>query len=416
MTAAYELRQAGYQCSVLEARERAGGRNWTLRSGDTIDELGHPSQQCQFTQGQYFNPGPARIPSHHQALLGYCKRFGVSLEVFVNANRSTFFHDQRGFDAQPVQARRVHHDAAGHIAELLAKAVKRDALDEDLSPQDKSRILGFLRGFGDLDHNLSYQGSSRAGYESSPGAGPATGVVRKPLDLSALLDSTFWHWHLHFEKTFEQQATMFQPVGGMDRIGAAFEKQVGDLIRFNSELREIHQTEQAVQVSYVDRASGRSQQVSAQYCICTIPLRVLSRVTTNFTPVFEQAIKESIYSPTCKLAWQAKRRFWEEDHAIYGGISWTNREVTQIWYPSTGYHASDGVLVGAYNFYPESIGFGRTSPGIRDQAARKSLQFIHPGKDHLLEHPIWWRGKTSPTQKEVGFIGMTAAAVSCIHC
>ena len=388
MTAAYELRQAGYQCIVLEARDRAGGRNWTLRASASVDELSHPTQQCLFDPGQYFNPGPARIPGHHQALLGYCKRFGVALEVFVNANRNTFFHDQTMFDGHPVEARRVHHDTTGHVAELLAKAVNRDALDEDLNADDKTKILEFLRALGDLDADLSYRGSTRAGYVSLPGAGPSAGVVGKPLALSALLDSSFWHWHLHFEKTFEQQATMLHPVGGMDRISAAFEKRLEDVIRFNTEVREIRHTEQAVTVTYVDRISGQTRQLSAAYCICTIPLSVLSRVTTNFSPAFSQAIKTSKYAPTCKLAWQAKRRFWEEDQAIYGGISWTNREVTQIWYPSCGYNRADGVLIGAYNFYPESIGFGLTSPQIRDTVARKSLRLIHPGVDSLLEHPI----------------------------
>src|ERR1035441_6097419 len=34
MTAALELRKAGYDVRVLEFSSRAGGRNWTLRGGD----------------------------------------------------------------------------------------------------------------------------------------------------------------------------------------------------------------------------------------------------------------------------------------------------------------------------------------------------------------------------------------------
>lgn len=45
MTAAYELSKAGYECTLLEARDRAGGRCWTIRSGDTINEL-DSSQSC----------------------------------------------------------------------------------------------------------------------------------------------------------------------------------------------------------------------------------------------------------------------------------------------------------------------------------------------------------------------------------
>ncbi|MGB6158620.1 MAG: FAD-dependent oxidoreductase, partial [Acidobacteriaceae bacterium] len=37
LVAAYELGKAGYRCTVLEARERCGGRNWTIRGGSNVD-------------------------------------------------------------------------------------------------------------------------------------------------------------------------------------------------------------------------------------------------------------------------------------------------------------------------------------------------------------------------------------------
>ena len=38
LTAAYELNNAGYEVIVLEAKERAGGRSYTVRTGYTIEE------------------------------------------------------------------------------------------------------------------------------------------------------------------------------------------------------------------------------------------------------------------------------------------------------------------------------------------------------------------------------------------
>jgi monoamine oxidase len=58
MTAAYELRNAGYQVQVLEYNARAGGRNWSLRGGDSYTELGGATQHCQFDKELYINPGP----------------------------------------------------------------------------------------------------------------------------------------------------------------------------------------------------------------------------------------------------------------------------------------------------------------------------------------------------------------------
>ena len=72
LSAAYELGKAGYDCTVLEARDRVGGRNWTIRRGTTLDMTDGSRQVCEFDEGLYWNAGAARLPSHHQAMLGYC--------------------------------------------------------------------------------------------------------------------------------------------------------------------------------------------------------------------------------------------------------------------------------------------------------------------------------------------------------
>ena len=73
---------------MLEARDRIGGRVWTMRGGDRIDPDRPADQRAQFGEGLYFNAGAARIPSSHHVILGYARRLGVPMEVFVNANRA----------------------------------------------------------------------------------------------------------------------------------------------------------------------------------------------------------------------------------------------------------------------------------------------------------------------------------------
>jgi monoamine oxidase len=71
LSAAYKLGLAGYDCTLLEARERVGGRVWTIRR-DTVVEMTDGSRQvCNFDSEHYLNAGAARIPSHHTATLGY---------------------------------------------------------------------------------------------------------------------------------------------------------------------------------------------------------------------------------------------------------------------------------------------------------------------------------------------------------
>ena len=61
LSAAYELGKAGYDCVVLEARDRVGGRNWTLRPGARLDMTDGSRQICDFDEGLYWNAGPARL-------------------------------------------------------------------------------------------------------------------------------------------------------------------------------------------------------------------------------------------------------------------------------------------------------------------------------------------------------------------
>src|SRR6187551_4035867 len=44
LLAAYELTRAGYSVQVLEFQDRAGGRNYSVRGGDRIAEIGGATQ------------------------------------------------------------------------------------------------------------------------------------------------------------------------------------------------------------------------------------------------------------------------------------------------------------------------------------------------------------------------------------
>lgn len=380
MTAAYELTKAGYSCVVLEARDFAGGRCQTIRGGDTIKEFDN-EQSCSFEEGLYFNAGPARIPYHHTAILGYCKELGVPLEVRINENRAALFQDDKAFGGSPMLNRRVVNDSRGYISELLAKAISQKSLDQEISDLDQERLMAFVKSFGSLGDDYLYTGGSRAGYVAGPAAGDSVGERFQPLGLAELLTSDFWDYKLHFGEGYTQAATMLQPVGGMDQIAKAFEREVGSLIEYNAAVSQIRKTADGVQIIYTETTTGEEKALAADYTICTFPLPVLAAVDADFSPEMQAAIESSkgSYANAVKVAFQAKRRFWEEDSNIYGGISWTEKDITQIWYPSTGFHSNSGVLVGAY-IWDNPIGdaWGALSPEERLAKAIEDGSAIHP--------------------------------------
>jgi monoamine oxidase len=174
---------------------------------------------------------------------------------------------------------------------------------------------------------------------------------------------------------------MFQPVGGMDMIGKAFARQVGDLIRYDAKVTRIQQSDRGVTITYADlKAPAALQQARADWCVCTIPLSILSQIPMDVGNRMKKAIDAVPYSPSIKIGLQFKRRFWEEDEAIYGGISYTDLPIRQIAYPNTGFNGTGrGVLLGAYLFGgPNSYEFTSISPAERVARAVKFGARIHP--------------------------------------
>ena len=160
MSAAYELGKLGYTCELLEARSRPGGRCWTVRGGTRETEVGGPEQIAGFPEGFYMNAGPARIPGHHTSTLGYCKEFGVPVEVFNNVNESAYYQVK---NVGRVRMREARADLRGYVDELLAKAVNHDAVDRPLTADDKDALIEFLRDDGGLNPDLVYKPASSRG-------------------------------------------------------------------------------------------------------------------------------------------------------------------------------------------------------------------------------------------------------------
>ena len=385
MTAALELRNAGYQVRILEFNNRPGGRNWTLRGGDSFTELGGITQKCEFDRELYLNPGPWRIPYHHRALLDYCKRLGVALEPFVQLNHNALLHASNAFGGVPQRIRDIKTDFRGQVSELLAKVTQQGKLDEAVSKEDREILLQALKYWGALDRNYAYKANLISaefrGYARDPGGGlTAVPIPGEPLHLSDILKSRLWVYLQNFAR-HSFQTTMFQPVGGMDMIGKAFAKEIGDVIQYQAKVTRIQQDDHGVTVTYTDlKSPAAPQQARADWCVCTIPLPILSQLPLEVGDRMKAAIDAVPYSPSVKVGLQFKRRFWEEDEAIYGGISYTDLPIRQIAYPNTGFNrAGKGVLLGAYLFDgPNAYEFTAMAPAERVRSAVGFGALIHP--------------------------------------
>ncbi len=390
LVSAFEMAKLGYDCIVLEATDRVGGRVRTVRTGDTIAEL-DSSQVCLFESHDelYFNAGAARIPHHHELILGYCREFSIPLETFINENTAARMQSDSAFQGQPLMTRQLQTDTQGFIAELLATSVNQGDLDSLLSAADRNNLLGLLRQFADLDANYNYIGSQRAGFaqQESTGSRQRGLAPLGPLNRSTILASEFWQFKLDFFKQINQQATMLQPVGGMDKIPQAFELQVGDQIVFNAEVQAIRKTSSGVRIVYQDSQGEVTEQL-ADFCICTIPAPVLASIENDFSTAHQNEIQNFDYSQSGKIAFQSSR-FWESQHNIYGGISWTDQNITQIWYPSNRLGAEQGIIVGGYTFgQNQGDWLANLSPSARLTQSIQQASKIHQNYGDFVSQGI----------------------------
>jgi monoamine oxidase len=374
MCAAHELEQLGFQCTLLEARHRTGGRCYTVRRGDVVEETGL-TQRCEFEPGAYFNPGPTRIPYWHSTI-DYCRKFNVALAPWVNVNHATYIYQaQTGkHKGQKIRVQDAIADTTGYMAELAARSVSAGQLDAPLSADEKAAVLRYIGQFGFLDRDGRYRGSERRGYASFAGAGPGKSEFAAPYPFADLFGAGMGNY-FQFIDGNDQQMTMLEIVGGVDNLAKAFQAHLRSPIHFGCEVTNIRTSTTGVTITYKD-AGGKLVSQSADYCICTIPLTVLRKIPANFDAPTQAAIRSAFYANSVKVAHEFRRRFWEEDERIFGGISWTDQPIGQVIYPSHHFFSKSGVLV---NY---SLGFSQALSGLpvdkRVQAALEMTAKIHP--------------------------------------
>ncbi|MFD5058591.1 flavin monoamine oxidase family protein [Streptomyces sp. NPDC058394] len=378
LAAAYELGKAGYDCTVLEARSRTGGRNFTVRGGDSTTDIYGNRQTARFSDGQYMNAGPARIPQW-MVTLDYCRELGVPIEVFTNVNANAYIFNEKAGMKAPVRYRTAKADVYGYVAELLAKATDKGALDRQITVDDQERLLEFLKDFGDIGDTLDYTGSARRGYRVDPAAAGTPGEELGSVPSASEVFASGVGRYFSFEFEYDQAMLMFQPVGGMDRIPAALTRAIGERrIRTGAAVSKITDTAHGVTVTYSQ--GGHTRTIDADYCIAALPPNILAKTAHNLGPAVQTALEACKPSSAGKIGLEYRSRWWETDHRIYGGITETDMDLSHIWYPSYGHNGARGTLIGYYNYGAQADAYAALTPSGREARAVAQGVKIHGEK------------------------------------
>jgi monoamine oxidase len=401
-TAAYELLNQGYEVTLLEANNRLGGHVWTVKQGSESNELGREPRVCEFDEGQYVEGGAWRIPSIHYATLYYCKEFGIPMETHINYNHNAwvYMEDVDGpITDEKLRVHEIQADMRGYTAEILATAIDEDQLDLEMDQEHRDMLIDYLVSEGMLSSSdLTYGPNNRRGYQEIPGGGDRPGVDSEPIPLEDLLPFAATAWpssggFLGSVSSIFQQDTMLQPIGGLSEIfDTGFREALEDVLTLNAPVQEIRQNDDEVRIVYRDPDTGEETELTADYCVCAIPLPILVQMGVDFSSDMQEAINGVPYSTVGKIGLQFGRRFWEEDEHIYGGLTLTNTDLGHVHYPTYGYLEPKGVVQGFYSFGSAATRVSAMDEEDRHEWCLDELSKIHPQArdDYESGFSVFW--------------------------
>ena len=256
LTCARRLEQLGFRVTVLEARDRVGGRVLTLRDA---------------FEGRYAEAGAEFVAVHHEQTLGLLRRLGIGFEFadrfLPDVYRRGRRHPFRRFITDETG------DDIGRFHTRVARLRPSPALDtrsaawlmRDLDLSDRARFL--------IGHEL------REGY----------GVEPEYLSLLFLVQQS---------RVSRDAATVFRIRGGADRLPLALAR--GLDVQLEEPASHVERSSSGVSVDGID----------ADFCAVTVPVPVLA--STEFepalAPVVEGAIERLAYGHGVKTVLEYERR------------------------------------------------------------------------------------------------------------
>ncbi len=310
LSAAYELQKKGFEVTVLEARDRVGGRVWTVREG--------------FEDGQYAEIGAIRIGSTHVNLLAYAKELGLELDEFPDGE-PLYFIDGVKFKFSDTDSWPLAGLKADEMATSLGDLKNRyiyDFIDEFGDPSQGEFPDGIVEKYDDMvwTDYLKMRGASDDFlklYASDQG----TEVFTIGTLAWMMAEAIDYDW----VKTYHIR-------GGNDGLPKALAEAVGsDNVLLEHKIVKLATTATGAEVT-VD-FKGKEVTFAADYVVCTLPFPVLSKVTLE--PLFAADKMDTIQNAFLMNAGrgyiQTKTRFWKDEGIGGRQIAQTNSPVERYW-------------------------------------------------------------------------------------
>lgn len=339
---AYELAQRGFDVTIIEARNRIGGRIFTLRE--------------PFSDGLYTETGGELIGDGYKRFLGYADKFGIEYEKLQETAET-------GGSVADIQ------DGIGRSGYLKGKLYRQGTQIND-NPYNLKDIEGkvlpptlYNMNLRLLINELRSNKMTLTDFDkmSLAAALREKGVSEKAIELiniSLNYNSieTVSTGGVLFDVIRRRNAgeIPLKIVGGNDRITDALAKAAQDAgVKFllGSNIKKISHNKKGVRVSFINKNS-KTETLEAEKLVCTIPFSVLRSV--KFSPALPsaktKAINELDYTQITKVFHQAK--YFEWDRRALGSSIWTDTPLERI-FSTTG---KSGDERGLFTIWTDGVG------------------------------------------------------------
>ena len=344
LAAAVDLVHAGAQVTVMEARDRVGGRVWTLRDG--------------WLNGQHAEAGADLIDAGQEEMQRLAARLGLELVPILDRGFGFATRGEHG-------STRLSGGPGGGGWRILRERLDpwireyrlADRRWDGLVAQDMARI-SVAEWLDDVKADATMRARAR---------GLRGFFLADPADLSLLVLVD------QLAADVPGAGRMYRIKGGNDRLASGLARMLGNRVQIRTQVLAVSQTRDTVRVR-VRTVNGIESNMSADYLVCAVPATTLRDIACDppLPPEQQEAVLRLHYGQATRTILQFERRCWQHSGTLraYGsdlpiGAVWDGNE------EQSGHHGILSLLAGG-------------------SASAETQQIIaHEGVEGLVRQLVW---------------------------